>query len=161
MEGQTHERRGEEVQNQGGGMGLTHLVVIEIIAEKGNVEEMLAEAVIVTVEKIEMEEIATERGIGLVIVIAMNVTEKIGTKIVTTEIVMMSLTGKEIFGDHVTETTTKIEIVREDMRGIVTGTTRTRIAQDIVKNGTDQGVIQTIITMMKLYKFSLFFTVIV
>lgn len=161
MEGQTHERRGEEVQNQGGGMGLTHLVVIEIIAEKGNVEEMLAEAVIVTVEKIEMEEIATERGIGLVIVIAMNVTEKIGTKIVTTEIVMMSLTGKEIFGDHVTETTTKIEIVREDMRGIVTGTTRTRITQDIVKNGTDQGVIQTIITMMKLYKFSLFFTVIV
>lgn len=148
---------GEEVQIQGVEMDQIHLAVIEIITRKENVAEILLRFVKMSMIKKGMAEIETGTDTGHVIAIVMSVMVKIGTEIVMIVIMIKIIIEKEIIEGHVTETMIKIGIVVEDMIEIGTGTTTTRIEQDIVENGAGRRVTQRIITVMKLYTHFLSF----
>ena len=157
MAGQTLGMRGTEVQNQGVAMGQIHLDETETTTRNGNAAETLPRVGIMIMTKIEMAEIETD--LGLVMVIDMNVMAKIGIGTVMIVVMIKILIEKEIIADHVIGTMIKIgtEIVTEDTREIVTGTMTTRIEQEIVKNGVGTETSQRIITVMKLYTYSLSF----
>jgi len=157
MVGQIREMTGEEVQIQGVEMDQIHLAVIEIITRKENVAEILLRFVKMSMIKKGMAEIETGTDTGHVIAIVMSVMVKIGTEIVMIVIMIKIIIEKEIIEGHVTETMIKIGIVVEDMIEIGTGTTTTRIAQDIVENGAGRKATQRIITVMKLYTHFLSF----
>lgn len=148
---------GEEVQIQGVEMDQIHLAVIEIITRKENVAEILLRFVKMSMIKKGMAEIETGTDTGHVTAIVMSVMVKIGTEIVMIVIMIKIIIEKEIIEGHVTETMIKIGIVVEDMIEIGTGTTTTRIAQDIVENGAGRRTTQRIITVMKLYTHFLSF----
>lgn len=151
--------RGTEVQNQGVVMGQIRLDETETTTRKGNAAEMLPRVGIMIMTKIEMAEIEIETDLGLVMVIDMNVMAKIGIETVMIVVMIKILIEKEIIAGHVIGTMIKIEteIVTEDTREIVTGTMITRIEQEIVKNGVGTETSQRIITVMKLYTYSLSF----
>lgn len=159
MAGQILGMRGTEVQNQGVVMGQIHLDETETTTRKGNAAEMLPRVGIMIMTKIEMAEIEIETDLGLVMVIDMNVMAKIGIETVTIVVMIKILIEKEIIAGHVIGTMIKIEteIVTEDTKEIVTGTMITRIEQEIVKNGVGTETSQRIITVMKLYTYSLSF----
>lgn len=159
MAGQILGMRGTEVQNQGVVMGQIRLDETETTTRKGNAAEMLPRVGIMIMTKIEMAEIEIETDLGLVMVIDMNVMAKIGIETVTIVVMIKILIEKEIIAGHVIGTMIKIEteIVTEDTREIVTGTMITRIEQEIVKNGVGTETSQRIITVMKLYTYSLSF----
>lgn len=159
MAGQILGMRGTEVQNQGVVMGQIRLDETETTTRKGNAAEMLPRVGIMIMTKIEMAEIEIETDLGLVMVIDMNVMAKIGIETVMIVVMIKILIEKEIIAGHVIGTMIKIEteIVTEDMREIVTGTMITRIEQEIVKNGVGTETSQRIITVMKLYTYSLSF----
>lgn len=159
MAGQILGMRGTEVQNQGVVMGQIRLDETETTTRKGNAAEMLPRVGIMIMTKIEMAEIEIETDLGLVMVIDMNVMVKIGIETVMIVVMIKILIEKEIIAGHVIGTMIKIEteIVTEDMREIVTGTMITRIVQEIVKNGVGTETSQRIITVMKLYTYSLSF----
>lgn len=159
MAGQILGMRGTEVQNQGVVMGQIRLDETETTTRNGNAAEMLPRVGIMIMTKIEMAEIEIETDLGLVMVIDMNVMAKIGIETVTIVVMIKILIEKEIIAGHVIGTMIKIEteIVTEDTREIVTGTMITRIEQEIVKNGVGTETSQRIITVMKLYTYSLSF----
>lgn len=159
MAGQILGMRGTEVQNQGVVMDQIHLDETETTTRNGNAAEMLPRVGIMIMTKIEMAEIEIETDLGLVMVIDMNVMAKIGIETVTIVVMIKILIEKEIIAGHVIGTMIKIEteIVTEDTREIVTGTMITRIEQEIVKNGVGTETSQRIITVMKLYTYSLSF----
>lgn len=159
MAGQILGMRGTEVQNQGVVMGQIRLDETETTTRKGNAAEMLPRVGIMIMTKIEMAEIEIETDLGLVMVIDMNVMAKIGIETVMIVVMIKILIEKEIIAGHVIGTMIKIEteIVTEDTREIVTGTMITRIEQEIVKNGVGTETSQRIITVMKLYTYSLSF----
>lgn len=159
MAGQILGMRGTEVQNQGVVMGQIRLDETETTTRNGNAAEMLPRVGIMIMTKIEMAEIEIETDLGLVMVIDMNVMVKIGIETVTIVVMIKILIEKEIIAGHVIGTMIKIEteIVTEDTREIVTGTMITRIEQEIVKNGVGTETSQRIITVMKLYTYSLSF----
>lgn len=159
MAGQILGMRGTEVQNQGVVMGQIRLDETETTTRNGNAAEMLPRVGIMIMTKIEMAEIEIETDLGLVMVIDMNVMAKIGIETVMIVVMIKILIEKEIIAGHVIGTMIKIEteIVTEDMREIVTGTMITRIVQEIVKNGVGTETSQRIITVMKLYTYSLSF----
>lgn len=161
MAGQILGMRGTEVQNQGVVMGQIRLDETETTTRNGNAAEMLPRVGIMIMTKIEMAEIEIEieTDLGLVMVIDMNVMAKIGIETVMIVVMIKILIEKEIIAGHVIGTMIKIEteIVTEDTREIVTGTMITRIEQEIVKNGVGTETSQRIITVMKLYTYSLSF----
>lgn len=159
MAGQILGMRGTEVQNQGVVMGQIRLDETETTTRNGNAAEMLPRVGIMIMTKIEMAEIEIETDLGLVMVIDMTVMAKIGIETVTIVVMIKILIEKEIIAGHVIGTMIKIEteIVTEDTREIVTGTMITRIEQEIVKNGVGTEMSQRIITVMKLYTYSLSF----
>ena len=140
-------------------MGQIRLDETETTTRNGNAAEMLPRVGIMIMTKIEMAEIEIETDLGLVMVIDMTVMAKIGIETVTIVVMIKILIEKEIIAGHVIGTMIKIEteIVTEDTREIVTGTMITRIEQEIVKNGVGTETSQRIITVMKLYTYSLSF----